>query len=238
MPLMTTSPPDTLLSHAGPEHTPPQTSGPDELVDATPRLAEMDEGLRSRKKQRTRNDLMAAGAHLFSTNGFDETTTADIAELADVSQRTLFRHFPTKEALLYGDLEEARLELRTALNERPVGEPVLTGVIEALLSLSENHERNRERRLLQARLAARYPSVSAHSRSVVQAGWEREIIVSVADRLSVDPMVDPRPEIIAGAAMSATRVATRQWTADQGGSNYMSLLATALRAMPDIAELA
>jgi AcrR family transcriptional regulator len=181
---------------------------------------------------------MTAGADLFATNGFDETTTADIAERADVSQRTLFRHFDTKEALLYGDLEEARLNLREALSNRPAGDAVLTWVIDSLLSLSQNHELNRERRLLQARLAARYPSVSAHSRSVVQAGWEREIIVAVAEQLDLDPMQDPRPEIIAGAAMSATRVATRQWTADNGSSDYMQLLANALRAIPDIAALA
>ena len=181
---------------------------------------------------------MAAGHLLFSTRGFDETTTTDIADKADVSQRTLFRHFPTKEALLYGDMDEARLELRQSLIDRPAGEPILTTVREAMLSLAENFERNRDRRLLQARLAAGYSTVSAHSRAVVQANWEREIIVAVAQRLDVDPMEDPRPEIVAGAAMSATRMATRQWIASGGDLDFIDLNRQALNAIETIATLA
>ena len=208
------------------------------VVDPAPRLADADLGRRSRKKQRTRDDLLAAGDRLFSTQGFDETTTVDIAEMADVSQRTLFRHFPTKEALLYGDMDEARLELRRALHDRPADEPILTAVREAMLSLAENFERNRDRRLMQARLAASCPTVSAHSRSVVQASWEREIIVAVAQRLGVDPMQDPRPEIVAGAAMSAARIAIRQWTASGGQLDYIELNRAALSAIETIGALA
>ncbi len=180
---------------------------------------------------------MEAGAQLFAENGFDETTTTDIAELADVSQRTLFRHFPTKEALLYGDMDELLLELRDALASRPAGEPVLAALRAAMLSLADNFERNRARRLLQGRLAAAYPSVSGYSRATVQAAWEREIIASTAQRLGVDPTVDPRPEIIAGATMSAIRIATRQWTASNGKQDYVLLIVNALAAIGTLSEL-
>ena len=156
----------------------------------------------------------------------------------DVSQRTLFRHFPTKEALLYGDMDDARLQLRQALHDRPADEAVLMSVREAMLSLAENFEQNRHRRLMQARLAARYPSVSAYSRAVVQTSWEREIIAAVSARLGVDPMKDPRPEIIAGAAMSAARIAIRQWTASNGALDYIELNRTALSAIDTISSLA
>ena len=192
---------------------------------------------RSRKKSRTHAALVEAGAELFATRGFDETTTIDIAERADVSQRTLFRHFPSKEAVLYGDMDEVLFALRDALRSRPVDEPVLDVVSAAIRSVAENFERHRERRLLQARLAASYPSVSAYSRATVQLGWEREIIAATAARLGVDPLVDPRPEIIAGAAMSAVRVATRQWTMSEGRDDYAQLIADALAAVPDVADL-
>lgn len=188
-------------------------------------------GRRSRKKQQTRLALMAAGDQLFATQGFDETTTNDIAELADVSQRTLFRHFPTKEALLYGDMEDVLAELRAAFDARPADEPVLDAVHGAMLSLGSNFERHRERRLLQARLAARYPSVSAFSRAAVQLAWEREIVAAAAARLGVDPLSDPRPEVIAGASMSAVRVALRQWTHSNGRADFMRLIADALDAV-------
>jgi len=211
---------------------------PVRAFDPSPHVRDPDVGLRSRKKQRTRTDLIAAGDLLFSTRGFDETTTADIAERADVSQRTLFRHFPTKESLLYGDLDDARFQLRSALASRPPAEPILTVVKEAMLSLAEDFEANRDRRLLQARLAATSPTVSAYSRAVVQFNWEREIIAAVATRLGVDPLADPRPEIVAGAAMSAVRIAMRQWTASGGAADFMQLTAAALTAIEHVSELA
>lgn len=192
---------------------------------------------RSRKKSKTRTDLMEAGAELFAANGFDETTTSDIAELADVSQRTLFRHFPTKEALLYGDMDELRLELRDSLAARPAGEPMLASIRGAMLSLADNFLRNQERRLLQAKLAASYPAVSAYSRAIVQAEWEREIIAAAATHLGVDPVIDPRPEILAGATMSAIRIATRQWTVSGGKADYLELIVDALDAIGELATL-
>lgn len=209
----------------------------DVLVDPAPRVSDPDAGRRSRKKQRTRDDLIAAGDYLFATQGFDATTTTDIAERADVSQRTLFRHFPTKESLLYGDLDDARLQLRAALAARPTDEPILVSVRESMMSLAEDFERHRDRRLLQARLAASSPAVSAYSRAVVQFSWEREIIAAVAARLDVDPLADPRPEIVAGAAMSAVRIAMRQWTVSGGTADFMTLNAAALQSIATISQL-
>ncbi len=199
-----------------------------------PDAAATDDGRRDRKKRMTRDGLIEAAAELFATAGFDETTTTDIAELADVSQRTLFRHFPSKEALLYGDMDELQLELRRAFAERPAGESILDVVRHSLLALAADFDANRERRLLQVQLAAANPSVSAHSRAVVQAHWEREIIAAVAHRLGVDPIADPRPEILAGAAMSAIRVATRQWTAGGATADFADLADAALAAIGDL----
>lgn len=195
------------------------------------------ESRRSRKKSQTRADLIEAGAALFAANGFDETTTTDVAERADVSQRTLFRHFPTKESLLYGDMDDLRLELRAALAGRPAGEPILTSVREAMVSLGDDFERNRARRLLQGRLAAAYPSVSAYSRATLQAEWEREIVQAVADTLDVDPLLDPRPEMVAGATLSAIRHATRRWTAGGGREDYVALVVEAIDAIATLGEL-
>lgn len=206
-------------------------------ADPAPKLAAVDLGRRSRKKNKTRFDLMEAGAKLFETRGFDETTTTEIADLADVSQRTLFRHFPTKEALLYGDMDELRLELRDEFASRPSDEPILKSVREALIPLINDFDEQQPRRLLQARLAAKYPSVSAYSRAVVQASWEREIIIAVSERLGVDPMLDPRPEIVAGASMSAIRMATRQWTASGGQADYVELVSQALSTIGTLSQL-
>jgi len=57
-------------------------------------------GLRERKKQRTRKTLIETAYRLFERQGYDGTTTAEIAAAAEVSAATFFNHFATKEDLV------------------------------------------------------------------------------------------------------------------------------------------
>lgn len=79
-------------------------------------------GRRERKKLATRRALVDAAVELFTEQGFDGTTVAQIAERADVSTRTFFLHFPTKEDVLAGE-GDARVELGLrAIAEQVPGE--------------------------------------------------------------------------------------------------------------------
>lgn len=64
-------------------------------------MARGDRSPRDAHADRTRNALLEAALNLFSVNGYDETTTDQIAESAGVSPRTFFRYFPTKESVLF-----------------------------------------------------------------------------------------------------------------------------------------
>lgn len=64
-------------------------------------MARGDRSPRTEHADRKRNDLLEAALNLFSANGYDETTTDQIAESAGVSPRTFFRYFPTKESVLF-----------------------------------------------------------------------------------------------------------------------------------------
>ncbi|HWE69657.1 MAG TPA: helix-turn-helix domain-containing protein, partial [Acidimicrobiales bacterium] len=57
-------------------------------------------GLAAKKKQRTRTLLAEAAAALFYERGYDATTIDDIAAAAEISPRTFYRYFPTKEDLV------------------------------------------------------------------------------------------------------------------------------------------
>jgi AcrR family transcriptional regulator len=191
-----------------------------------------DLGRRARKKQHTRDELVSAATRLFAERGFDETTTADIAEAADVSQRTFFRHFTSKEAVLYGDSDEAAAAFGDAIRGRPRREAPLTAVANALHELAQLAATgDPERTLLQAQLAAKYPSVSAYSRAVVQRGLEQAVTAAVAERMGVDPTDDPRPEVIAGATMSAVRFALRQLALGPRRGNVLEVASKALTSL-------
>lgn len=61
--------------------------------------------LRARKRERTRQALIDAATELFGRRGYDETTVADIAARAEIGTRTFFSYFPSKEELLFPDLD-------------------------------------------------------------------------------------------------------------------------------------
>src|SRR5207247_11384730 len=91
-------------------------------------------GLRERKKQRTRETIARAAHELFAERGYHATTLPDIAEAADVSTRTIFAYFPSKEDILFSDFPIMKEALAQALAERPEGEDALETVRKFILS--------------------------------------------------------------------------------------------------------
>src|SRR5215204_3045422 len=87
---------------------------------ATPEL-----GLRERKKLKTRQLIAETARALFTERGFEAVTVAEIARTADVSEKTVFNYFPTKEDLVYWRLESFEAELLETIRGRAPGESVL-----------------------------------------------------------------------------------------------------------------
>ena len=199
-------------------------------------VVELEPGRRERKKRQTRDELMQHAARLFAERGFDAVTTEDISDAADVSQRTFFRHFPSKEAVLYGHVDELRETMASAFAARPADEHVVDAVRAAVRTIADHYEHHRDEAFLQARLAADFPSVAAHARAVVQTEWEHELTAAIAGRMGVDPLADPFPEVLAGAAFAAFRSAIRRWAADEGRSDFSVLLGESLSVLASLAD--
>ena len=110
----------------------------------------------------------------------------DIAAEADVSRRTFFRYFASKEDVLLADHFVQLARLREAMAARPADEPIVTALRNALLSLTSDFEERKEMIILRGRLMRDTPSLQARS-LVHQKLWEDAMQEMVAERLGVDP---------------------------------------------------
>ncbi|MEV0198816.1 helix-turn-helix domain-containing protein [Nonomuraea sp. NPDC050691] len=91
-------------------------------------------GRRERKKAATRQAIADAALRLFLERGYDRVSIRDIAEAADVSTTTLFKHFPGKEALVFDQEEDREAGLIAAVRRRPAGQGVVDALREHVLA--------------------------------------------------------------------------------------------------------
>ena len=162
---------------------------------------EQTSGLRERKKQRTREAITRAALELFVERGYQETTLADIAEAADVSTRTIFAYFPSKEDILFCDHAALRDRLALALAERPGGKDAFDTLRDFILSAP--HEKGE----LQARLERVIAGdETLHSHKRARIGQLQELLAAaIADDLGTGPD-DLRPHVAAASLTAAFEV--------------------------------
>ncbi|MBD0742572.1 TetR/AcrR family transcriptional regulator [Streptomyces sp. CBMA152] len=82
------------------------------------------EGRRERKKAATRRALAEAALRLFLERGYEQVGIREIADAADVSTTTLFKHFPVKEALVFDEDAHQEARLLAAVVDRPAGQSI------------------------------------------------------------------------------------------------------------------
>ncbi|MBF8184410.1 TetR family transcriptional regulator [Nonomuraea sp. K274] len=91
-------------------------------------------GRRERKKAATRQAIADAALQLFLERGYDRVSIRDIAEAADVSTTTLFKHFPGKEALVFDQEADREAELVAAVRQRPASQGIVDALREHVLT--------------------------------------------------------------------------------------------------------
>ena len=90
-------------------------------------------GLRERRKLRLRETIAATAIRMFLEAGFDEVSITDIAREAEVSRRTLFAYFPTKEDLVLQRFADHEDEAARTVRARRTDQPPLEALREAML---------------------------------------------------------------------------------------------------------
>jgi AcrR family transcriptional regulator len=143
-------------------------------------MGALPEGLRERKKRATRDAIAATARRLFAERGFDDVSVAEVAAAADVSEKTVFNHFATKEDLAFAGGEAPLNQLLADIGERPARTSVLDvfrattdAMIDGLATAAEDEDvlavtrTVRGSRVLQERLTMKWERESAALTAVI-----------------------------------------------------------------------
>jgi AcrR family transcriptional regulator len=159
-------------------------------------------GRRGRKVQRTRSVLTRSALDLFAERGFDNVTVTDIANRADVDPSTFFRHFRSKESVLFTDMDVYVARIGGLIHQRPLDEPILDTLRTVTLQFVTTEGFDNQLEDLRAELTQ--SSAELQAQTVVR----REQVVTdlaelIGERLGIDHQNDPRPYLSATVWLAA-----------------------------------
>ncbi|WP_043161102.1 TetR family transcriptional regulator [Bradyrhizobium sp. Ai1a-2] len=177
-------------------------------------------GLRARKRQETREKLTRAAMALFLERGFEATTLDDIVASADISRRTFFHYFASKEDVVFAWQEEAGAALIAAVAARPAGESMLAAAENAVIAMAGQLDPAEVVAL--ARLKRDNPALQARDQ-VKYEKLERTLADALLRRTGnkTDKM---QARLVAMIATGAMRVGGELWAAE-GARETPELLA-------------
>ncbi len=180
-------------------------------------------GLRERKKERTREALAAAAARLFTERGYEATTVEDIAAAAEVSPRTFFRYYPTKEDVVSQIFRSAGFDSYVAA--RPAGEPIAETLRSAAFSLLTTCADAPAPALAVLRMVATRPELRTR---FTEVRWERfdALTALVTARLGAEPD-SLLPGLLASWTLATVDTVLAHWQATEGRLDLLELAADA-----------
>jgi AcrR family transcriptional regulator len=160
--------------------------------------------LRDRNRARARAEIVAAARRLFLRYGYARTSVEQVAAEAGVAPRTVFRHFPRKEDLVFHRHAEELGRFRRLLSEQPADRPPLDALVAALLGLLQLEREPDEGRGEILRLLKREPELQRRDEALVA-----DHHAAVAEFLRGRGAGEQRAELLAGAFMGAIGSARR-----------------------------
>lgn len=157
--------------------------------------------LHQARSANTRATLQRIALEQFAERGFDDVKIGEIAAAAGVSERTFYRYFPTKEAVLFQDYQRRLTWLAAALDMRPSSEPILESIRVAIRSFPDNLEIVHQAALLRSGIDA---DRAAEQLRIVQTWFANVLCEFIRKRLGPD---DGLLSTVGGNVIAAALVA-------------------------------
>ena len=160
---------------------------------------------------------------LYGERGFEDTTVAEIAKRAGLTERTFFRHFADKREVLFSGSELLVTSLAEAVVSAPDSASPLDAVAVALdvfaALLEERREFARQRqRIIDA-------NVDLQERELIKMAW---LSAALADALRRRGVADPAARLAAEAGIAVLRTAFARWVEDPDGPALGQVMAESL----------
>jgi AcrR family transcriptional regulator len=165
----------------------------------------------SRWEPNSRGRLEQAALELYVERGFDQTTVADIAKRAGLTERTFYRHYADKREVLFGDGTTLPALLANAVTEAPASPTPIDAVAGALVSWGALFEERRDHVLRRQAVISAHPELR-----------ERELIKlallasAMTDALRGRGVGEPAASLAAEAGIAAFRIAFDRWSGGTG----------------------
>jgi AcrR family transcriptional regulator len=172
---------------------------------------EMTGSLRARKKAATEAALQDAALRLFVEKGYDATTIEEIVAEADVSRRTFFRYFGSKEEVIFKEGPHDLEALRRLLRERPKNEPALATLKHATVGFVRYLEARRATILQFIAVIRNSPSLNARAAEIM-GGWSAAVAEELATRCGTQ--VDMKRRLLGSLAIAAIAAGVQDWSED------------------------
>ncbi|MEW1986718.1 mycofactocin system transcriptional regulator [Pseudarthrobacter oxydans] len=169
-----------------------------------------------------------AAFDLFEEQGFDETTMEQIAESVGVGRRTLFRYFPSKNDIPWGQFDDSLRQFAEQLAEVPSEVPIADAVHRCVVAFNDFDGHSLPQHRIRMKLILGTPALQAHS-ALRYAAWRGVISDYVAQRLQVrsDALL-PR---LAGHVSLAMAVCSYEQWLQEPGSDLTSILTVEMREL-------
>ncbi len=167
-----------------------------------------------RRPVTSRAQISTVAIDLFTAQGFDETSVDDIADAVGIARRTLFRYYPSKNAIAWGDFDAHLDEMRTLLAAIPAELPISEALRRALVSFNTVPAAELAGHRRRMALLLGVPALQAHS-MLMYSDWRHVIAEFVAARLDLDEH-DHLPQTIAWLCLGTALAAYEQWLTHPG----------------------
>jgi AcrR family transcriptional regulator len=182
------------------------------------------QGLRERKKLKTRESIQREAMRLIEKQGYNRTTVEQIAAAVDISPSTFFNYFPSKEDVVLYDAYDPIIG--RLLLERPTDEPLGVAIRRVLEEMAGLFERDRDIILARARLWLEEPSLRARLWEELERGqvFMTGLIAQRSGRDADDFEIRVTVMVIIMAAMEAMR----EWVRHDGKGSFVTTVRRAL----------